>query len=153
MIISETIYVTNRKATHHYKILDKFICGMILTGQEVKSIMLSNVSISEGFVSIDNNNGVWLENSHVDAYHNAHAMDKIIHRRKRKLLLNKSEISKLKKEIQLRGNTIVPLSIKRINNKLKLEIGLAKGKNSSDKRNDLKDKQSKRDMDRELKNS
>jgi SsrA-binding protein len=148
--MSDNVIIKNRKARHNYEILETMVAGMILKGYEAKSISMSRVSISESFVDVRDGE-CFLVNSHIDPYeytHNSLAGDPY---RKRKLLLNKSEINKLDKKVREKGLSIVPLSIKRINGKFKLEIALCRGKKNYDKRHDLKEKQSKIDIKRESK--
>lgn len=150
--MEDKVLIKNRKATHDYFIEEDYIAGMKLIGPEVKSILNANCSIAEAFVEIVNGEA-WLLNAHVDKYANSNffSSEKYDPTRKRKLLLNRAEINKLQKKVQEKGYTIVPLRIVYKNHKIKIVIGLAKGKKQHDKRHTLKEQQISRDMQREIK--
>ena len=145
------ILVKNRKATFNYEILDKLEAGIKLVGTEVKSVKQGNMQISESFVQIKNGEIV-LIGSHIDATkansYWAHQPTRI-----RKLLLHKKEINKLAGQVKIKGYTIIPLEVYTKNGYIKILIGLAKGKHSYDKRETLKQKVIKMDVNRELKNA
>jgi len=127
----------NKKAYHEYSILDKYTAGIQLMGTEVKSIKEQKVSISEAFCSIVDGE-IFILGMHISDYkkikHTNHAP-----LRNRKLLLNRKEIDKLSKATKEKGLTIIPLSVFISDTGLiKIDIGLAKGKKTYDKRNDLK---------------
>jgi SsrA-binding protein len=148
------LILKNKKAYHDYNVEDDYICGIKLIGCEVKSVLSSKLSISESYVYIDNNKEVWLIGANITKYEYTTSFEskKYDPVRKRKLLLNKSEINKLTKKVKEKGYTLIPLEvIYSDTKKIKIKIGLSKGKNKSDKRNQLKDKQIKRDMNREIK--
>jgi SsrA-binding protein len=150
---NKKIFTTNRKASFSYLVEEIYTAGIKLLGPEVKSIINSNCSIGESYIDIDSNGEAWLLNCHIDEYKYSSSLSskKYNPTRKRKLLLNKSEINKLQKKVKEKGYTIVPLTLEYVNKKIKITIGLAKGKNTSDKRNTLKEKEMKRDMQRENK--
>ena len=139
------IIVRNRKAHFRYIILDKYEAGIVLQGTEVKSIRAKNVSISEAFCYIRDDE-VFIRNMNVSKYkqggYSNHDTTRI-----RKLLLHKREIKKIKKKIEQEGMTLIPLLLYFKNGLVKLEISLAKGKKMFDKRESIK----KRDVDRKLK--
>ncbi len=141
----------NKKAFHLYQILEKIEAGIVLEGSEVKSLRLASVSFKDSYIDIKRGEA-WLVNLHISKYKfsniNNHEEE-----RDRKLLLNKREINKLERKIKIKGLTIVPLRFY-LNNKsrIKLEIGLAQGKKNWEKKQSIKEKDIKRDMDRELKN-
>lgn len=144
------ISIKNKKAFFEYEILDKYVCGIQLFGTEVKSIRESKASIKEGYCYIDKGE-VFIKGMNVTEYsHGGYVNHEPL--RVRKLLLNRTEINKLEKKIKDKGIAIVPLHLF-INEKglVKLEIALAKGKKLFDKRETLKSKDVKRDMDRALK--
>ena len=143
------ILVKNRKATFNYEILDKLEAGIKLVGTEVKSVKQGNMQISESFVQIKNGEIV-LIGSHIDA---TKANSYWAHQptRTRKLLLHKKEINKLAGQVKIKGYTIIPLEVYTKNGYIKILIGLAKGKHSYDKRNVLKQKTIKIDVNRQLK--
>ncbi|SMC76900.1 SsrA-binding protein [Desulfocicer vacuolatum DSM 3385] len=144
------IIASNRKARHEYHISDEVEAGIVLVGTEVKSIREGGVNLKDSYADIKNGE-VFLRQLHISpykyAYYNNH--DAL---RTRKLLLHRREINKLTVKINERGFTIVPLKIYFKNGKIKVQLGLAKGKKLYDKRNTIKDRDIKRDMDREKKN-
>ena len=145
------INIQNKKARFEYHLLEKFVAGIQLTGTEIKSIRNGKASIVEAYC-IAEDGEVWIRNMHIAAYEQGSYNN---HKPKadRKLLLNKKEIQKIEKVLKDKGNTLVPLRMF-ISEKgwAKLEIALAKGKKLHDKRQDLKEKSDKREMDRALKN-
>lgn len=143
--------IKNRKAKYDYEILETYIAGIVLTGTEIKSIRAGKASLVDTHCTIDNCE-VWMRNSFVNKFElgtfNNHEET-----RPRKLLLNKSEIHKLEKEVQIKGNTIVPLKMF-INKKgyCKVEIALCQGKKDYDKRQTIKERDNKRELDKYIKN-
>jgi SsrA-binding protein len=141
---------TNKKAYFEYQILDKHTAGIKLQGSEVKSIRSGKVSIVEAYCFITNDE-IFIKGMHITEHkeggkHNNHNPI-----RDRKLLMKKKEIIKLKENISQKGLTIVPLEVILTNTGfIKLEIGLAKGKNLYDKRTSLKEKDLKREIERNL---
>ena len=141
--------IKNRKASHEYEILESFVAGMILYGWEVKSILAGNCSIAEGF--IDFADGViCLKQAHIAKYKNIDQFTDSNEVRDRKLLLNKSEIRKIKKKIAEKGLTAIPLNVFYSDTKkIKLTIAIGRGKKLHDKREDLRKKQHQREISRE----
>jgi len=141
------IKIKNRKAFFEYFISDKFIAGIVLTGTEIKSIREGKVSLEESYCSFLNQE-LFVQNMHIAEYkfgtYNNHEP-----KRDRKLLLNRKELKKLANKVKEKGFTIIPILLF-LNEKglAKLEIGLAKGKKLYDKRETIKTKDTKRDMDR-----
>lgn len=145
------VSIRNKKAGFQYEIIDKYVAGIQLTGTEIKSLRESKASIGEAYVYL-NNFEVFVKNMYIAPYENG-SYNNHDERRVRKLLLNKIEILKLEKKLKIQGYTIVPLHLFINSNGLaKIEIGLARGKKTYDKREDLKQKDAKRTMDRYLKN-
>jgi SsrA-binding protein len=144
------VIVRNKKASYEYEFIDKLTAGIKLLGSEVKSIRNHKVSISEAYCYIKSGEA-YIKGMNISEYKESGIHTNHDPIRLRKLLLNKKEIIKLDEEIQQRGLTIVPISLI-INDKglIKLEIALSKGKKLHDKRNDLKNKDIKREVDREL---
>jgi SsrA-binding protein len=144
------INIRNKKAKFEYHLLDTFEAGIVLSGTEIKSIRKSKASILEAYC-IFYNGEVWIRNMHVSEYENASFYN---HKPKadRKLLLKKTEIQKIEKFLKIKGNTVVPLRVF-LSDKgwAKLEIACAQGKKLHDKRQDLKEKDDKRDIDRAMK--
>ena len=147
MSTSNRINIKNKKAKFEYHLLDKFVAGIQLGGTEIKSIREGKASIQEAFCVIEHGE-IYIRNMHIREYDNASFYQ---HKPKadRKLLLNRQEINKLEKKMNTKGFTIVPIRLF-INDKglAKLEIALGQGKKLYDKRQDLKEKDDKRAMDR-----
>ena len=141
--------ILNRIANHNYFITDTYECGIVLTGTEIKSIRNGKCNIKDSYAIIKNNE-VYLLNTHISTYDKGNIFNHEP-RRIRKLLLHKKEISKLEKKVREDGLTIVPTKLYFNTSKAKLEIALAKGKKLYDKRNDLKEKDAKRDIEKALK--
>lgn len=141
--------VSNRRAFHDYEILETFEAGMILLGSEVKSLKDHKGSLQDAYVLISGND-VILKNASIAPYAQA-AMFGHEERRERKLLLHKREIAKLIKATQVKGNTIVPLAIYTKKGFIKIKIAIARGKREYDKRQAIKERESKRAIAREMK--
>ncbi|MEX0291379.1 MAG: SsrA-binding protein SmpB [Flavobacteriaceae bacterium] len=150
--MQKNINIKNKKARFSYELLDTFVAGIVLSGTEIKSIRLGKASITESFCEFNEAGELFVINMQVDEYSHAYHFN---HKPKaeRKLLLNKQELKKLKKEVQASGLTIVPLNLF-INEKglAKLKIALARGKKLYDKRETIKDRDNKRNLDRIKKN-
>ena len=143
------IIATNKKANFDYFIKDKYEAGIELMGSEVKSLREAQANLKESYVVIRKNQA-WISGMHINPYSNTghEGHDPL---RNRRLLLNKREILKIKQNIDQKGLTAVPLKLYFNNNGwAKLEIGLAKGKKVFDKKNSIKERDIKRDMQREL---
>ena len=138
--------VNNRHAFHEYHILDKYEAGIALKGTEVKSVLSGRIQLKDSYVSVRDGE-VWVLNAHISPYSHGNREN---HEplRTRKLLLHRREITKLEKETTVKGMTLVITRIYIKNGRIKFEVGVAKGKKLYDKRNDLKDKAQKRDMER-----
>jgi SsrA-binding protein len=134
----------NRKARHDYAVVDVFEAGVMLTGTEVKSLRLGRASLVDGFATIDDGE-VFLRNVHIPQYEQG-SWTNHEPRRVRKLLLHRAEIDRLIGKTKESGLTLVPLSLYFSAGKVKVELALARGKRSYDKRQDL----AKRDADREV---
>lgn len=144
------VICTNRKAFHDYFIFEKYEAGISLTASEVKScIEECGVNLTDAYISIDKNRLV-LNNSFIAKYFNAFTWNHE-ERAKRYLLMHKREILRLNQKIKTKGYTLIPLSLYINNNKIKVEVGLCKGKKSYDKREALKEKQDKIEMIRKIK--
>lgn len=141
------VVIKNRKARHDYEILETFTAGMQLVGTEIKSIRQGKANLVESYCYFENEE-LFVKNMHIAEYDFGNIFNHEPNR-ERKLLLSKRELAKLEKKLKDQGLTIVPLKMF-INDRgwAKLEIALAKGKKQHDKRDSLKDKQLKRDIDR-----
>ena len=150
--MQKNINIQNKKARFQYEILDKYTAGIVLTGTEIKSIRLSKASIAESFCEFNERGELFVVNMYIEEYaYGTHYNHKP--RSTRKLLLNKKELRSLQKSIKNAGLTIVPLRLF-LNEKglAKMSIALAKGKKIHDKRETMKDRDNKRDLDRVKKN-
>lgn len=139
------VIANNKKAYFNYFILDKLETGIVLKGSEVKSIRSGGVSISESYVKVINGE-FFLINAYIKPFEQASTPIPDT-RKDRKLLLNKREMLKYSKAVTEKGLTIVPLRVYLKNNLVKVEIGIGKGKKLYDKRDVLKEKTTKREMD------
>lgn len=143
--------IENRKARHDYHIDETFEAGVALKGTEVKSIRAGKASLNEAFAYLQNGE-VWLKNMYVKPYefgtHNNHD-----ERRDRKLLLKRSEIREIDKYINQKGFALIPLKLYFKRGYAKILVGLGRGKKSYDKREDIKEKDAKRELDRKIKGS
>ncbi|WNI15746.1 SsrA-binding protein SmpB [Actinacidiphila sp. ITFR-21] len=138
----------NKKARHDYHILDTFEAGLVLTGTEVKSLRLGRASLVDGFAQLDGGEA-WLHNVHIPEYTQGTWTNHTA-RRKRKMLLHRTEIDKLVQKSQESGHTIVPLALYFKDGRAKVEIALAKGKKEYDKRQTLREKQDRRESERAI---
>ncbi len=143
------VNIVNKKAYFDYEILEKFEVGLVLTGAETKSIRANNIKLSGGFV-VFHGDTPEIINVHIPHYKFSNIPDDPD--RSRKILLKKREINYLRGKIQEKGLTIVPLSVYNKGRRIKLEIGLAKGKKQYDKRASLKKRDTDREIRRALKN-
>lgn len=143
------ILATNKKARHDYFIDEVFECGIELKGTEVKSIRQGRINLKEGYASVYNSE-VFLKQVHISPYEqgNRYNVDPL---RTRKLLLHKAEIRKLIGATTIKGYSLVPMSMYLKNGRVKVELGLAKGKKLYDKRQDLAKKDAMRRIERESK--
>ena len=150
--MKKSVNILNKKARFSYDLLDTYTAGIVLTGTEIKSIRASKASIAESFCEFNEQGELFVINMTVQEYDYGNHFN---HRPKaeRKLLLNKKELKKLEKEVKNTGLTIVPLKLF-LNEKgfAKLQIALAKGKKLFDKREVIKDRDNKRNLDRIKKN-
>ena len=147
---AEQVNIKNKKARFNYEIGDTFTAGIVLTGTEIKSIREGKASLTDSYCIVENGE-VWVKGMHISEYfygsYNNHTV-----KRDRKLLLTKKEIAKISKAAQEPGYTIVPLRIF-INERgfAKLVIGIGRGKKQYDKRQSIKEREDKRNMDRFMK--
>src|SRR3978361_2279943 len=142
------IIAQNRKARHDYAIIETFEAGLVLQGTEVKSLRLGRASLVEGFATIDDGEG-YLRNVHIPEYDQG-SWTNHEPRRVRKLLLHRAEILRLIGKTKESGLTLVPLSLYFSEGKVKVELALARGKKSYDKRQDLAKRDADRDVQRAL---
>ena len=148
MAVQKNINIQNKKARFEFEILDKYVAGIQLTGTEIKSIRQSKARITESFCEFNDRGELFIVNMYIEEYAFGHHYN---HKptSERRLLLNKRELRSLKKDVEAKGNTIVPLRLfLNENGWAKLEIALAKGKKTHDKRETIKARDSKIDLAR-----
>ncbi|RTY95070.1 SsrA-binding protein SmpB [Flavobacterium sp. GT3R68] len=146
-MLIKTVNILNKRAKFDFEIIEKYTAGIVLAGTEIKSIRLGKANITESFCEFSNNE-LFAVNTYIEEYMYGNQFNHKA-RSERKLLLNKKELKGLAKSVQAKGLTIVPLKLF-TNEKgmAKLEIGLCRGKKTYDKRESLKEQDTKRDLDR-----
>lgn len=143
---ADRLLLANRKARHEYEILDKVEAGLVLLGTEIKSIRDNHVSMGDAYAVIEGDEA-WLLQLHISPYPKAHQFN---HEplRKRKLLLHKSEIKRLRTKVLEKGLTLIPLDLHLKGGKVKVELGVCRGKKLHDKRAVSAERDAAREMDR-----
>jgi SsrA-binding protein len=139
----------NRRARYEYNFIEEYDAGIVLVGSEVKSVRMGNVTMVDAFIYIKDNE-VWIKNLKVAAYKSAHSLDKHEENRDKKLLLNKKEITRIKRKLDDKGITAIPLGMFIKNNRIKIKIAVAKGKKTWDKRETIKERDLTREMQRNI---
>lgn len=142
--------IYNRKAKHDYFIEDIYEAGIVLTGTEIKSVRSGNANIKDSYGVIKNNE-IFLLNMFISQYKEGNIFNHD-ETRTRKLLLHKKEIKKISEKVNTQGLTLIPLKLYFKNNILKVELGICRGKKNYDKREALKEKDIKRNINKQLKN-
>ncbi|MBN2686371.1 MAG: SsrA-binding protein SmpB [Pontiellaceae bacterium] len=148
---SAGVLATNRKALRDYHILEQIEAGIMLTGTEVKSVKLGHLSIQEGYVHIDERMEAWLVSCTIQPYEQGNIFNHN-QTRERKLLMHRKETERLYGKIREKGLTIIPLKVYLVRGKVKVKIGLGRGKNVVDKRDTIKKRESDRDTQRAMRN-
>lgn len=138
---------SNRKAFHNYAILDTNEAGVVLTGTEIKSLRKNGCSLVDGFVRLAKGEA-WLANVHIPPYEQGTFFSQHEPRRDRKLLLHRKELARLSGKLQEKGLTLLPLRIYFRRNRVKVEVGLARGKKMYDKREAIKEREVRRELER-----
>jgi SsrA-binding protein len=144
----DQLVITNRRARHDYLVLDTWECGIVLEGAEVKSLREGRANLQDAYARIDDGE-VWLFGMHVSPY--AYSRGDLDPVRRRKLLLNRREIAELERGTATKGNTLVPLRVYFKDGRAKVELALARGKRSYDKRQALAERDARRETERALK--
>lgn len=144
------IIAKNRTASFEYFIEDKYEAGIVLEGNEVKSLRQGNVNLNDSFCLVKNGQ-VTLENAHIALYEKTSAFDSRNTRRARKLLLHKNEIAKIAGKIREKGYTLVPLALYFKDALVKVEVALCRGKHTYDKKQALAERDRKRETERAIK--
>jgi len=142
----DRLVAQNRKASHDYAILDTLEAGLVLAGTEVKSLRTGKASLQEAWATIENGEAFVLQ-LHIPPYEqgNRWNLDPV---RRRKLLLHRAEIEKLRKALEQKGHTLIPLKLYFTKGRAKLLLGVGRGKKSHDKREAIAERDAKREMDR-----
>lgn len=144
----KTVNILNKRAKFDYEVLETYTAGIVLTGTEIKSIREGKANITESFCEFNESNELFAINTYIEEYAFGNQFNHKA-RNERKLLLNKRELKNLAKSVQTKGLTIVPLKLHTNEKGLaKLDIGLCRGKKTYDKRESLKEQDTKRDLDR-----
>ncbi|HKJ66837.1 MAG TPA: SsrA-binding protein SmpB [bacterium] len=144
------IIARNKRARHEYSIFDTYEAGIALKGSEVKSIREGKASLAEAYARVIEGE-VWLIGAYIKPYEYTSLYDQQHPRRDRKLLLHKRQIRDLERQTRVKGNTIIPLSLYFRDGYAKVEIGVGTGKKKYDKRQDMKEREARREMDRAMK--
>lgn len=147
---SVKVIARNKKASHEYFILERFECGIELFGTEVKSIRNGKVNLTDAYASIDGGE-VFVKGMNISPFEQGNIFNRDPLRHK-KLLMHKKEILKLYGQLKTQGYALIPLSVYLKGSRVKVELGLCRGKKLYDKREDIAKRDAKRNIDRELKN-
>lgn len=143
------ILAKNKRARHDYHVVDSIEVGVALKGTEVKSVRLGKVQLVDSFVRIEDGE-LYLHGAHISPYEQGNRFN-VEPRRRRKLLAHKSEIRRLYRQVQEKGMALVPLSVYLRRGRVKIEVGICRGKKTFDKRRTLQDRDAARDVERALK--
>ncbi len=145
------IIAQNKKARFDYFVEEKYECGIVLEGTEVKSVKEGNVSFNDSFAEIQNGE-LWMRNFHISEYKYSsifnHNPDRV-----KKLLVHKEELKRIQRKVDEKGFTLIPLDFYLKNGRVKLTLGVCKGKKQFDKRASIKERDVNRDLQREFRNS
>jgi SsrA-binding protein len=148
---NNTPSIKNRRARHDYEILESFEAGIELKGTEVKSIRQGQMQLKDSYIDVSHGQ-LYLANAHIEPYKQGNRFNHEPERRRR-LLMHKHEIIRLGSKVAEKGLTLIPLKIYFTRGKVKVQVGLCKGKNVVDKRHTLKEKEAKREVARALKDA
>ena len=142
----DRLIAQNRRASHDYFVLETVEAGLVLSGTEVKSLRQGKASLAEAYATVEGHEA-WVLQMHIPPYEqgNRWNLDPV---RKRKLLMHRSEIDKLRKALEQKGHTLVPLKLYFTKGRAKLLLGIARGKKSHDKREAIAERDARREMDR-----
>ncbi len=145
---TDVVLSLNRKASFDYEVIDRYEAGVMFTGSEVKSVREGRISLAEAYAVVERGEA-WLVGAHVAEYVLAHRRNHEPMRR-RKLLLHRKEIDKLGQAVQRDGLTLIPLKVYTKGRHIKVELGLCRGKQQHDKREKVREREHKREVDREM---
>ena len=142
------VLAKNKRARHDYHVVDSLEAGVVLHGTEVKSVRLGKVQLVDSFVRIEDGEA-YLVGAHISPYEQGNRFN-VDPRRRRKLLVHKSEIRRLNRQVMEKGMTLVPLSVYLKRGIVKLEVGVCRGKRAFDKRETIRRRDAQRDMERQI---
>jgi SsrA-binding protein len=145
---NERVIADNRKARHNYHVLDTLECGIVLAGSEVKSLRAGGLSLDEAYGRVEDDE-VWLVGANIAEYSYSHDLNHVPKRR-RKLLMHRREIRKFAGQAFEKGLTLVPLKMYFKQGRAKILLGICRGKQKHDKRTSIKERETKRDIDRAM---
>ena len=146
---ADNLISDNRKARHDYHIHDTFEAGIVLTGTEIKSIRQGKLNLKDSFCRIDDRGELWLMGVHISSYEQGNRFNHDPERT-RKLLMHKAEIAKLLGQVKEKGCSLVPLNFHFSRGLVKVTLGLVTGKKNYDKRQDIAERDAKRDISRRI---
>jgi SsrA-binding protein len=147
-LVAQKFVAVNRRARHDYEVLDTIEAGVVLVGPEVKSLRQGKASLSDAYAVVRRGE-LWLLNAHVSPYEQA-GRENPNPRRERKLLAHRAEISRLAGQVAERGLTLVPLSLYFKDGRAKVELALARGKRTVDKRDSIREREQEREIERAM---
>jgi SsrA-binding protein len=145
---NERVIADNRKARHNYHVLDTLECGIVLAGSEVKSLRAGGLSLDEAYGRVEDDE-VWLVGANIAEYSYSHNLNHVPKRR-RKLLMHRREVRKFAGQAFEKGLTLVPLKMYFKQGRAKVLLGICRGKQKHDKRSSIKDRETKREIDRAM---
>jgi SsrA-binding protein len=148
----DKVVATNRRARHDYDILETYECGLVLQGSEVKSLREGHAVLTDSFARVEGGE-LWLIGIHIPPWRFSHGFGSHDPDRRRKLLAHRSEIRDMKIELDRQPVTLIPLKLYFKEGRAKVELGLAKGRKTHDKRHAIAERDAKRDMDRARKST
>lgn len=149
MAAGEKTVVQNRRARHDYHVIDRYEAGIALRGTEVKSLRDAKMQLVDSYAEVKDGE-LWLVGAHISPYEQGTVWNHEPTRR-RKLLMRKPEIVRLSVQVNEKGHTLIPLRVYFKNGRAKVEVGLCRGKQTHDKRHDIKAREAKREIDRHMK--
>ena len=147
-LAKDALQIQNRRARRNYEVMDRFEAGIELFGTEVKAIREGKVSIDEAFAQVQDGQ-LWVHQMRIEPYSHGNQFNHVPTRLKR-LLMHKVEIRRLEMQVATKGNSLIPLKLYLKNGRIKMELGLCRGKNVGDKREDLKRRTSDREAERAM---
>ena len=145
------VIAKNKRARHDYHVVDSVEAGVVLKGTEVKSVRLGKVQLVDSFARVEDGE-LYMHNAHISPYEQGNRFN-VEPRRKRKLLMHKTEIARLERQVMEKGMALIPLSVYLKRGRVKVEIGVCRGKKTYDKRDTIRKRDAERDAERALRRS